>query len=174
MPNKKYTVKHKPKENQISNPMKPPKFRENLLSQGEKIQIRKNLTITLQEKNKNQINVKEKAEMFEQKGNLQDDKKDKPSGKNPPPEDMDKGDVFCNSEEDDKDDEAQNETTTLETDCNEATPESKESETPTPEEIPETKETKNSTPEAEKEKPKDTKEEDKKHEEDKLTCCSVT
>ena len=106
--------------------------------------------------------------MFEQKGNLQDDRKDKPSGENPPPEDMDEGDVFCNSEEDDKDDEAQNETTTLETDCNEATPESKESKTPTPEAIPETKETKNSTPEAEKEKPKDTKEEDKKHEEDKI------
>ena len=50
MPNKKCTGKHKPKENQISNPMKPPKFRENLLSQGEKIQIQKNLTFTLQEK----------------------------------------------------------------------------------------------------------------------------
>merc|ERR1711954_403665 len=97
MPNKKCTRKHKPRENQISNPMKPPKFRE-----------------------------------------------------------------------DDKDDEAQNETTTLETDCNEETPESKESKTPTPEAIPETKETKNSTSEAEKEKPKDTKEEDKKHEEDKI------
>ena len=36
MPNRKCQGKNKPKENQISNQMKPQKFRENIFSQGEK------------------------------------------------------------------------------------------------------------------------------------------